>query len=283
MSEHIPLYDIGAAVVGTGFIGPVHAEALKRLGVRVVGIAGSGPAKADAARRSLGLAKGYRSFDDVLNDADVDVVHIATPNVHHYPMARAALEAGKHVMCEKPLSMTSAESAALVELAESKDRAAGVCYNLRFFPLNLEARHRVSSGSIGKVLAVNGSYVQDWLLYDSDYNWRVLAESGGELRAVSDIGTHWMDMVSSITGLSIESVFADLATFHKTRKRPKGEVETFTGKKPSDQDTEEIPITTDDYGAILLRLSGGARGTLHVSQVTAGRKNRLSWEISGSD
>ena len=140
-----------------------------------------------------------------------------------------------------------------------------------------------SRGDLGTVFAVNGSYVQDWLFYDTDYNWRVLADQGGQLRAIADIGTHWMDLVLSITGLEVEAVLADLHTVHKTRQRPKGEVETFTGKTAQKRETVPVEITTEDYGCVLFRFQGGARGSLHVSQVTAGRKNCLRYEIAAAN
>jgi predicted dehydrogenase len=160
--------------------------------------------------------------------------------------------------------------------------AAGVCYNVRFYPLNLEARERIARGDLGRIFAVNGSYAQDWLLHETDYNWRVLAEQGGQLRAVADIGTHWMDLIGAVTGLEIEAVMADLATVHPVRQRPKGEVETFSGKLGAPRATEPVAITTDDYGCILFRFRGGARGSLWVSQVTAGRKNCIRYEIAGA-
>jgi predicted dehydrogenase len=274
--------DLGAAVVGAGFIGPVHVEALRRLGIPIRGILGCDAAESESAKAKLGLPRAYRDLDEVLADGSVQAVHLAVPNVLHYPMAKRVLDAGKHVMCEKPLAMNAAESAELVKLAGSKKLAAAVCYNIRFYPLNLEARDRVRRGDVGEIYAINGSYVQDWLFYDTDYNWRVLADQGGALRAVADIGTHWLDLVTSITGLAIESVFADLKTVHPVRKRPKGEVETFTGKLAKQVQTEPVAIATEDYACVLLRLTGGARGSMHVSQVTAGRKNCLRYEISGS-
>ncbi len=276
------MYDTPAAVVGTGFIGPVHVEALRRLGVEVAGICGSSPAKSEAAREALGLPRAYRDFDELLADTKVQVVHLAVPNVLHYDMAKRALEAGKHVMCEKPLAMNSRETAELVELARRARRAAGVCYNIRFYPLNLEAREMARRGDLGLLHAVNGSYVQDWLLHDTDYNWRVLASTGGELRAVADIGTHWIDLVTSITGLGVHSLFADLRTVHEVRRRPAGEVETFAGRAGDQPHGEPVEITTEDYGCVLFRFTGGARGSLWVSQVTAGRKNCLRYEIAGS-
>jgi predicted dehydrogenase len=274
--------DIGVAVVGAGFIGPVHVEALRRLGLRIEGILGCDREESESAKETLGLPRAYEDFESVLGDDAVQSVHLAVPNVLHYDMARQVLEAGKHVLCEKPLAMNSAESGELVERAASKDLAAGVCYNVRFYPLNLEARDMAERGDLGEVYAVNGSYVQDWLFHDTDYNWRVLTDQGGELRAVADIGTHWMDLLASITGLQVESVFADLNTVHKVRQRPRGEVETFSGKTVAELQTEPVDITTEDYGAILFRFKGGARGSLHVSQVTAGRKNCIRYEIAGS-
>ena len=218
----------------------------------------------------------------MLHDPSVQSVHLAVPNVLHYEFAKKIIAAGKHVLCEKPLAMTSTESAELVELAKGKRLAAGVCYNVRFYPLNLEARDRVARGDVGRVFAVNGSYAQDWLFHETDYNWRVLADQGGALRAVADIGTHWMDLVTSITGLEVQALLADLSTVHPVRQRPKGEVETFTGKLAGPQQTEPVNITTEDYGCILFRFTGGARGSLWVSQVTAGRKNCIRYEISGS-
>jgi predicted dehydrogenase len=277
------MYDIGVAVVGAGFIGPVHVEALRRLGLPVRGILGCDDAESQRAKKTLGLPKAYGSLDEVLADSTVQAVHLAVPNVLHYEFAKRAITAGKHVLCEKPLAMTSKESGELVELAKGKKLAAAVCYNVRFYPLNLEARDRVARGDVGKIYAVNGSYTQDWLFYDTDYNWRVLSDQGGELRAVADIGTHWMDLVTSITGLEVESVFADLNIVHPVRKRPKGEVETYSGKLATERQTEPVKIDTEDYGCILFRFKGGARGSLWVSQVTAGRKNCIRYEIAGAN
>ncbi|MCF7847682.1 MAG: Gfo/Idh/MocA family oxidoreductase [Kiritimatiellales bacterium] len=276
------MYDLSVAVVGAGFIGPVHVEALRRLGIKVAGICGVDPAESESAMQTLGLPKAYANFGEVLADGEVQVVHLAVPNVLHYEYAKKALQAGKHVMCEKPLAMNSTESAELVALAKASGLQAGVCYNIRFYPLNLQARDMVAKGELGEIFHVNGSYVQDWLQYDTDYNWRVLAEQGGELRAVADIGTHWMDLISAITGLEIEAVFADLSTFHPVRKRPLGEVETFSGKEKKIQATEPIDVTTDDYGCVMFRFTNGAKGSLHVSQVNAGRKNCIRYEIAGS-
>ena len=275
--------DIGVAVVGAGFIGPVHVEALRRLGLTVTGILGCDDDESRSAKEALGLPKAYGGFEELLDDDAVGSVHLAVPNRLHYDMSRRALQASKHVMCEKPLAMNSAESAELVEIAQGSGLAAGVNYNLRYYPLCVEARDMMRRGDVGDVYSVCGSYVQDWLLHPTDYNWRVLAEEGGDLRAVADIGTHWLDLVHSITGLEVQALCADLSTVHRVRQRPKGEVETFKAKEAAKAvETEPVAISTEDYGCIMLRCEGGARGCLWVSQVTAGRKNCLRYELAGS-
>jgi predicted dehydrogenase len=269
------------AVIGTGFIGPVHVEALRRLGVPVAGILGSTPDKSQAAAARLGLPRGYESLDELLADPAVAVVHITSPNQHHFEHAKRVLEAGKHVVCEKPLAMTAAESAELVRLAAPLPVAAAVCYNIRYYPLNREAKGRLAN--LGPVRHVTGSYFQDWLLKETDFNWRVLAGQGGALRAVADIGTHWLDLVTWITGLEVEAVCADLATFLPTRMRPAGGVETFSGKLNTCRVVEPVAIDTEDYGSVLIRFHGGARGNLTVSQMVAGRKNAIRYEIAAGN
>jgi predicted dehydrogenase len=273
---------LGAAVVGTGFIGPVHVEALRRLGRPVVGILTSTPQKSWAAAAALNISKAYASYDDLLADADVRVVHLASPNRLHFDQCKRALAAGKHVICEKPLAMTAKETAELAALAGQTPVVTAVNYNVRYYPLNLEARQRIADRELGDIHHVIGSYVQDWLLHETDFNWRVLAEEGGELRAVADIGTHWLDLIRSITGLEVEQVCADLRTVLPVRRRPKESVETFQGKLDRARETEPVQVRTEDYGSILLRFRGGARGCLTVSQMTAGRKNCIRYEIAGA-
>ncbi len=271
-----------AAVVGSGFIGPVHVEGLRRAGIPVVGILDVTPERSRQAADVLGLSRAYRDLDELLGDDDVQSVHIAVPNRLHYAMATEALRAGRHVMCEKPLAMNSHESADLVRLARDSGLAAGVNYNIRYYPLCLEAAERVRNGDVGDVFHIAGGYVQDWLVHETDFNWRVLADEGGSLRAVADIGTHWLDLIHAVTGLEAESVCADLKTVFPVRQRPLGEVETFSGKNAPPAATEPVQIDTEDYGCVMLQFRGGARGCMWVSQVTAGRKNCLRFEIAGS-
>lgn len=276
----------GAAVIGGGFIGPVHVEALRRIGVDVVGLLGSSPQRAEGTARRLGIPRVYRDLDDLLADERAGVVHVTSPNPQHFEQTRRILESGRHVVCEKPLAATSDETAALRALAGSRpSQASAVNYNIRYYPLCREARDWIASGAIGRVLSVTGSYVQDWLLYPDDYNWRVEADGGTNLRAVADIGTHWMDLAQYLVGDPIGSVNADLATFHPRRLKPTGPTDTFTGSAGAadPRETREIEITTEDHAAVLLRFESGIRGAFHVSQVTAGRKNRLTFEIAGTE
>lgn len=268
------------AVVGTGFIGPVHLEALRRLGRTHLALVGSSPERARSAASTLGVS-AYNTFAEMLADPRVRAVHLTTPNRFHHGQCRQVLAAGKHLLCEKPLAMNTPETAELVELAAKAPVAAGVCYNVRYYPLNLEARQRIADGQLGTVYHVTGTYFQDWLLYESDFNWRVLADEGGALRAVADIGTHWLDLVQFVIGLEVERVCADLKTFLPTRRRPAGSVETFQAKF-GDESGSSVPIDTEDHGSVLLRFKGGATGCFSVSQVSAGRKNRLGYEIAGS-
>jgi predicted dehydrogenase len=274
------LTDLGAAVVGIGFIGVVHVEALRRLGVQVHGVVGSSHERATARSREMRLPPAYESFDAMLADPRVDVVHVTSPNHLHREHARAALAAGKHVVCEKPLAMTPAESADLLDAAERSGLVHAVNFNLRFYPINQHVHGMVAAGELGDVRLVSGHYLQDWLLLDTDWNWRLEPALGGELRAVADIGSHWMDLTSFLTGRRITSVMADLTTFIKTRQQPKGPVETFAAAGSAA--TVARDIKTEDVATILLRYEGGVRGALTVSQVSAGRKNSLVYEVDGA-
>src|SRR5438309_695181 len=267
-----PVTEIGAAVVGTGFIGVVHVEALRRLGVQVHGVVGSSHARAAERATALGLPPAYESLEAMLADQRVDVVHITSPNRLHFPQAVAALAAGKHVVCEKPLAMTSAETGELVRLAQASGLINAVNFNLRFYPINRHLHQLVREGGLGDVRIVSGHYLQDWLLLDTDWNWRLEPALGGSLRAVADIGSHWMDLTSHVAGQRIVSVMADLKTFIPVRRQPIGPVETFSAK-PSGATTART-ITTEDCATILLRYENGAIGNLTISQISA---QRGSW------
>ncbi|HET6684121.1 MAG TPA: Gfo/Idh/MocA family oxidoreductase [Gaiella sp.] len=265
-----------AGVVGTGFIGVVHVDALRRIGVEVAGVVGSSEERAAAK----GIAPAYPSYDALLADGSVDVVHLTTPNDLHYDQAKQALAAGKHVVCEKPLAMTSEQSEELVQLAKSSGLVHCTNFNIRFYPIVQDARERVRAGELGAVWNVHGAYLQDWLATPEDWNWRLEPERGGDLRAVGDIGSHWMDLAQFITGARIVEVFADLATTIPVRRRPVGEVETFSSA--TDVERVDAPMSTEDIAHILVRFEGGARGSCVLSQVSFGRKNAIRIEVDGS-
>lgn len=282
MAEEFTRQSIGVGVAGTGFIGPAHIEALRRNSIEVLGLAESSVEKAEEKAAELSIPRSYGSLEEMLADPDIHVVHLATPNYLHYPHAKAALQAGKHVVCEKPLAMTTAESAELVELAAGKNLVNAVNFNIRMYPLVQQARSMVQNGELGDLFILQGSYLQDWLLLPTDWNWRLEPDLGGTLRAVGDIGSHWLDLLTFITGLRIEQVYADFKTFHPIRKKPSKPLETYTGKMLTPEDYIDQEISTEDYATILLHYENGVRGVLTVSQVSSGRKNRLFYEISGS-
>ena len=289
MPDSIPLHELRAGVIGTGFIGPVHIEALKRLGVQVTAICGS-TKNARATAEKWGIPEVYGDYDfrAMLASPDVDVVHITSPNKVHVEQSLAALAAGKHVVCEKPLGMTAKETARVVAAVKRKGAPVfAVNYMCRFFPAVLQMRAMVHRGDLGQIIHVQGHFFQDWLLQATDYNWRLLASEGGKLRAVGDIGTHWIDAVSFILGAKAEAVFAHLETFHKTRYRPTGEVQTFAKADPKTM----VPYRcdTEDFGSVLLRFgkanhafANNVHANASISQVAAGWKCSLALGIYGT-
>jgi len=283
------LHQLRAGVIGTGFIGPVHIEALKRLGVQVTAICGSTKnARATAAKWGIPEVYGDYDYRAMLASPNVDVVHITSPNKVHVEQSLAALAAGKHVVCEKPLGMTAQETARVVAAVKRKGAPVfAVNYMCRFFPAVLQMRALVERGDLGQIIHVQGHFFQDWLLHATDYNWRLLASEGGKLRAVGDIGTHWIDAVSFILGAKAEAVFAHLETFHKTRYRPTGEVQTFAKADPKTM----VPYRcdTEDFGTVLLKFGkaphgfvNGTHANASVSQVAAGWKCSLALGIYGT-
>ncbi len=274
---------IAAGIIGTGFIGPAHVEAARRLGnVEIVAVAEANNALAKEKAAVMSIPKAYGNYHDLLADDEIQVIHNCTPNHLHFQVNKDILAAGKHVISEKPLAMTTEESRELVRLAGESDRIHAVDFNYRFYPLVQHARQMVKAGEVGDIFTLHGSYLQDWLFLATDWNWRLEPALSGESRAIADIGSHWCDLLQFITGQSILKVFADLRTIHQTRMKPKKQVETYAGKQLSPEDYEPQPISTEDYASVLFALSGGAHGVFTVSQVSAGRKNRLFFEIDGS-
>lgn len=270
---------IGAGIIGSGMMGPIHTEALRRLGsVEVVALAEVNEVAARAKADALCIPKAYGDYLQLIADPDVEVVHNCTPNAFHFEISKAILAAGKHVISEKPLARNSKESRELCELAAKAGVVNAIHFNYRNYPLVQQMHAMVKAGELGRPFLLHGAYLQDWLILDTDYNWRVETD-GGESRAVADIGSHWFDTVGFITGDPVVEVLGDLTTVHQTRKKPNRPVETFAGKTMGPADYTDVPIATEDCATVLFRTRSGAPGSVVISQISAGRKNRLQFEL----
>jgi len=267
-------------LVGAGFVGPHHIDAVRRLGfVDVVAIACSSDESGREKAEALGVRKGYGSYQALLDDPDVQVVHVATPNHLHYDVTSAALAKGRHVVSDKPLAMTSAQAKRLVSEAHRAGVVAAVTFNYRGNPLVQQARLAIARGDIGSPHFLHGHYLQDWLLNDTDYSWRVDPEKGGASSAVADIGTHWCDLAQHVTGLRITHVLGDITTVVKKRKKPPASRAAF---QAGNGDGELVDIRLEDLASVLVRFDNGARGSFSVGQVCSGHKNDLVLEVCGT-
>jgi len=274
---------IRTAIFGTGFMGRVHLEAVRRVAnVEAAAIVGRNAQATQRLADGFSVATAASDYREVLHDSKIDAVHICTPNAQHFAMAKEALLAGKHVLCEKPITITVAEAEELVALAGKQRLRNCICHNLRYYPMVQQMRNLRECGALGEILVVQGTYSQDWLLYDTDWNWRIDAQAAGASRCMADIGSHFFDMAEHVTGLRVSSLCADLQTFHAKRKRPKQSVETFANKVMGAEDFIETPVETEDFGAVVFRMGGRTRGCMTASEVSAGRKNGLSIEIYGT-
>ena len=268
-----------AGIIGSGMMGPIHTEALRRLGyVEVVALAELNEAQARAKCEALEIPRAYGDYRALIADPDVQVVHNCTPNAMHFEISKAILAAGKHVVSEKPLARNLKESSQLVELAQKAGVVNAIHFNYRNYPLVQQMRAMVKSGELGRLFLQHGTYLQDWLILETDYNWRV-ESSEGDSRAVADIGSHWFDTVQFVTGDPVVEVLGDLTTVHRTRKKPTRAVETFAGKTLAPQDYADVPVTTEDCATVLFRTRSGAPGSVVISQISAGRKNRFQFEL----
>ena len=273
---------IKVGIIGTGFIGPAHIEALRRLGnIEVVAICDSSQPAALKHAEQLNVPHAYSEVSAFLNHAGLEAVHNCTPNHLHAAINRQVLRAGKHLFSEKPLCMTVEEAHELVDLAEQAGVVHGVSFVYRQFALVQQAASMMRHGELGRLFSAQGSYLQDWMLEETDFNWRVDAAKGGASRAVADIGSHWCDTVQFVTGKKIVEVMADLAIVWPKRKASVNGASTFSGKQ-DDVQYHTHDVTTEDMGFVLFRFEDGSKGSFNVSQVSAGRKNRLNFEVSGS-
>ena len=269
-----------AGIVGAGFVGGVHATAARRAGARIVGVSASTEVSTKEAVDRLEAERGYPEADALVNSPDVDVVHICTPNHLHFGLAKAALAAGKHVVCEKPLTVAHADALTLCERADAESVVATVPFVYRFYPMVREARARIARQP-GGVRLVHGSYLQDWLSTEEDYNWRIEARQSGPSRAFADIGSHWCDLVEFVTGDRITVVQAEFVTTFPTRLADRTRTRAFEARKHGDRANRVV--TTEDAAFVLFRTVAGVIGSVVVSQVSAGHKNQLRFEISTGD
>jgi predicted dehydrogenase len=269
-------------IVGAGFVGPHHVDAVRRLGyVDIIAVAGSSQASAEKKAEAVGARKAYAGYEALLNDPDIQVVHNATPNYLHYPVNAAAIAKGKHVVSDKPLAMTAAEAKKLLDQAAKAGIVHAVTFNYRGNPLVQQARHMIARGDIGKPHFLVGTYLQDWLLKDTDYSWRLEPDKGGASSALGDIGSHWCDLAQHMSGLRITHVLGDITTVIPKRKKPLGSREAFAAAD-ANQKVEEVDIKVEDLASVLVRFDSGAKGSFSVGQVCAGHKNDLEIEICGS-
>jgi predicted dehydrogenase len=268
-------------IVGAGFVGPHHVDAVRRLGyVDIVAVAGSSQASAEKKAEALGARRAYGGYEALLDDPDVHVIHNATPNFLHYPVNAAAIAKGKHVVSDKPLAMTAAEAKKLLDAANKAGIVHAVTFNYRGNPLVQQARLAIARGDIGKPHFLVGSYLQDWLIKDTDYSWRLEPDKGGASSALGDIGSHWCDLAQHISGLRITEVLGDITTTIPKRKKPRGSREAFqTGG--SGEAFDLVDIQVEDLASVLVRFDNGAKGSFSVGQVCAGHKNDLVLEICG--
>lgn len=272
---------IKTAIIGIGFIGIAHIEAVRRLGnVDIIAICNN--INCSELAEKFNIAKSYSDYRKMIDSEDLDVIHICTPNDTHFEIAKYALNHNTHVICEKPLAKNVNEARELAELAKEKKLIHAVNFHSRFYPMVHQIKEMIANNEVGSIYSIHGGYLQDWLFLDTDYSWRLESAQSGDSRAVADIGSHWIDTIEHITNLKIEKVFADFAIFHKTRKKPLQGISTYSNNLSSNKEYENIPINTEDYAQILIHFTNGSKGNLTVSQMFAGKKNQMYFSISGS-
>lgn len=273
---------IKVGIIGTGFIAEAHIEAVRRLGyVEVLAVSGSSKQKADEFAKKHHILNAYGTYQELLNNNEIEVVHNCTPNKIHHEVNIEVIRLNKHILSEKPLTLNAKESKELIGLLDGKNVVHGVNFNYRQYPLIQHLKASVDKKELGDVHLVHGNYLQDWMLYETDFNWRVDPKIGGELRAIGDIGSHWIDLLQYILGKKVVKVFADLNTLYPTRKEKEGSIQTFSKQSENKERYHDVKIETEDFGLILLEFEGGIKGSLTVSQVSAGRKNHLEFELNG--
>ena len=271
---------IGMGLIGPGFIAAHHIDAVRRLGfVDVVAIAGRDRYSAEHRAEVLNVEMAYGNYKDLLKNQRIQVVHNTTPNDLHFEITQAALLAGKHVISDKPLAITSTECGILRDLADQAGVANVVTFNYRGNPLVQEMRRMVLAEAPGELRFLHGHYLQDWMTDPHVYSWRMDPARSGRSSALADIGSHWCDLVEHVSGLRITAVLAELKTVVRTRYSSGVSAEAFSHEKSTA--VTPVSIRSEDLGCVLLRFENGALGSLQVGQVLPGHKNDLVLEING--
>ncbi len=273
---------IRCGIVGVGFVGPHHLDAMRRLGfVEVVALCAGSLRAAELKAAQLHVRKAYGDWRALVNDPEVDVVDVATPTHLHFPIALAALQAGKHVIVEKPLALNAGEAGILLEAALQAGVVHAVTFNIRGHPLVQQMRALIRRGDIGPVHFVHGHYLQEWLLHETDFSWRLEVDQSGPAAMVADAGAHWFDLCEHLTGLRVTAVAAELHTILPTRKRPAGaRREAFAAATAGA--TQDYSVRVPDLGCVMLRFNNGARGSFSTTPLAAGHKNDLRMEVNGA-
>ncbi|MCU6762790.1 Uncharacterized oxidoreductase ycjS [uncultured Roseburia sp.] len=267
-------------VVGTGFIGQVHIETVRRLGnVQVVALTDKFQAQERA--QAMNVPAWFEDYKEMIDTMQLDMVHICTPNNTHFEIAMYALSHGVNVICEKPMTTTVEEARILVKKAEETGLVAAINFHNRFYPMTNHLMHIIRDGELGSIFSISGSYCQDWLLYDTDYSWRLNTEESGATRVIADIGSHWMDLAEFVSGQKITEVCADFSTIHPFRKKPNKTVLAFSSETFSESDYTEIPVHTEDNASVMFRFENGAKGIAFFSQVIAGKSVAIDLQIGG--
>lgn len=271
---------LGMGLIGPGFIAKHHIDAVRRLGdVDIVGIAGSSPAASEQKAKELSAGRAFRDYRELVADPAIDVVHNTTPSYLHFEITLAAIQAGKHVVADKPLALTPEQCARLRDQAEDAGVVNAVTFNYRGNPLVQHAREMIRAGELGDLVYIHGQYLQDWMTDDTVYSWRMDPEKGGPSSALADIGSHWIDLAEHVSGRKITHVLADLSTVVSTRYSSGHSSEAFGASKGGER--KPVSIFGEDLASVLLRFDSGLRGNLKVGQILPGHKNDLVLEING--
>lgn len=260
-------------VVGTGFIGGKHIEAISRIPeVKLVAVVDSYAPKGMETAEKYGV-NFYASVEEMLEKEELDAVHNCTPTSMHYIVNEKVIKADKHLYCEKPLALDAEEGRKLVQLLQEHPVANGVNLNYRMNALVQDMHDRVASGETGRTFMVTASYVQDWMMMQDDYDWRLDPKVGGASRAIADIGSHLFDTTQFVTGKKITAVNAKLLVMHPTRLQYEKTGGTFSKEKGALK--QEIPVVNEDAASIMVQFEDSTHGLFQVSQISAGHKNDM--------